>query len=637
MAAHNIFGMVKSLMDAHTMGIRAAAELLRDCGYEVKIASKEIEDAIDKITSNDGQKKIISWIKSNKIKHLGISYRLDPDDAVNLVGRIVYVLKSNGLYESTDAQIASIFFAGLEDACKIIETKYDGRIRTFKGGESAEETLLTMGVLPEEIPKYIINGCQYDEELLKFGRRIIKNGAYLDQKPLKRHYYADFGTKRDTLVKRLDANFTEGFQPLIRAHSGPYSAEKSREKCVKEYLDWCQKLARTGFLDILSIGTSQLSQSNFGENWTNKKNGGGVPVKYEREYEQIWAAANPMLVRAYSGTKNVQKMAQMYEKTINISWHALSLWWFDELDGRGPNTLYKNLNEHIGAMRYIASVNKPVETNIPHHFAFRGCDDLTYIVSAYLGAKMAKMCGIKTFVLQNMLNTPRNTWGTQDIAKSRALIEIVKQLENENFRIILQTRAGLDFFKADLEEAKVQLAAVTAMMDDIEPDNAYSPGIIHVVSYSEALFLATPEIINDSIKITREALKEYRFQRKKGLTPDVFTIDILTRTDLLKREAKMIIQAMEESIENLYSASGLYIAFVAGWLPVPDLWSDSEEFLLAKKWQTKNFMGGRVIIEGGVLLPVESRINKCVTNISEAKYILKQKYGTSEKFIYERS
>ena len=247
------------------------------------------------------------------------------------------------------------------------------------------------------------------------------------------------------------------------------------------------------------------------------------------------------------------------------------------------------------------------------------------------------MCGIKTFVLQNMLNTPRNTWGTQDIAKSRALIEIVKQLENENFRIILQTRAGLDFFKADLEEAKVQLAAVTAMMDDIEPDNAYSPGIIHVVSYSEALFLATPEIINDSIKITREALKEYRFQRKKGLTPDVFTIDILTRTDLLKREAKMIIQAMEESIENLYSASGLYIAFVAGWLPVPDLWSDSEEFLLAKKWQTKNFMGGRVIIEGGVLLPVESRINKCVTNISEAKYILKQKYGTSEKFIYERS
>lgn len=28
---------------------------------------------------------------------------------------------------------------------------------------------------------------------------------------------------------------------------------------------------------------------------------------------------------------------------ISNGWHALSLWWFDELDGRGPNTLYDNL------------------------------------------------------------------------------------------------------------------------------------------------------------------------------------------------------------------------------------------------------------------------------------------------------
>lgn len=627
MAKHNIFGMVKSLIDAHTMGIRAAAELLRDCGYEVKIAPKEIEEAIDKITSNDGQQKIISWMKNNKINHLGVSYRLDPNDAVDLMGRIIYVLKSNGLYESIDAQITDIFFAGLEDACKIIERKYNGRIKTFKGGETAEETLLTMGVRPEDIPKHIVNGCQYDKELLKFGRQLIKKGAYLNQKPLTRNQYPDFGTKKDTLVKRLDINFKEDFQPLIRAHSGPYSAEKSRERCVEEYLEWCQKLAKSGYLDILSIGTSQLSQSNYGESWENKKNGGGVPVKYDHEYEQIWAAANPMLVRTYSGTKNVKKMAQIYEKTLNISWHALSLWWFDELDGRGPNTLYKNLTEHIDTMRYISSVNKPVETNIPHHFAFRGCDDLTYIVSAYLGAKMAKICGVKTFVLQNMLNTPRSTWGIQDIAKSRALIEIVKQLEDDDFRIILQTRAGLDFFKADIDEAKAQLAAVTAMMDDIEPNNSHSPEIIHVVSYSEALFLATPEIINDSIKITREALNEHRAERKKGLTPDVFTADIFERTELLKKEARKIIHAMEENIADLYSASGLYITFVAGWMPVPDLWSDSDEFMYAKKWETKNSMGGISIVENGVLLPVENRIHKCVTNITEARYILKQKYG----------
>ena len=83
----------------------------------------------------------------------------------------------------------------------------------------------------------------------------------------------------------------------------------------------------------------------------------------------------------------------------------------------------------------------------------------------------------------------------QDLAKSRVLLRLVKELEDNNFRVILQTRAGLDFFKPDIDEAKAQLAAVTAMMDDIDPKNIYSPEIIHVVSYSEALYLATPDII----------------------------------------------------------------------------------------------------------------------------------------------
>ena len=42
----------------------------------------------------------------------------------------------------------------------------------------------------------------------------------------------------------------------------------------KQYMEWCHDLANEGFLDILSIGTSQLSQSNFGENWDRKINGG---------------------------------------------------------------------------------------------------------------------------------------------------------------------------------------------------------------------------------------------------------------------------------------------------------------------------------------------------------------------------
>lgn len=619
-------GLLKTSVDAHTMGVYAVAALLCDCGYDVLISPPQIEDALNKIMVESKQRLIVNWIKENDIRHISISYRLDTNDAINIVGRLVTLLKHESMFETSGALVKNIYFAGLTPACNIIDIEYEGRIKTFRGGETAEETLLLMGVPQEKISHQITEGCKYDKELLKFGKDIIKKGSYKRLEPLERNFYPEFGTRHDTIVKRLDKNFKGEFQPLIRAHSGPYSAEIDREDCLKEYNDWCRELANSGYLDILSIGSSQLSQSNFGENWCGKINGGGVPVNSEQEYRDIWNAAKPMLVRTYSGTKNIKDMAELYERTINICWHALSLWWFNELDGRGPNPLYYNLKDHISTIRYIAQTDKPVETNVPHHFAFRGCDDVTYILSAYLAAKMTKKCGIKTFILQNMLNTPRSTWGIQDLAKSRAMLHLVKELQDDNFRVIFQTRAGLDYFKPDLEEAKIQLAAVTAMMDDIDPLNIINPEIIHVVSYCEALFLATPDIINNSIKITRAALNEYRKLKKKGLTPDVMTDNIKERTYRLEMTARKIIQAMEENIIDLYSPEGLYIAFVAGWLPVPELWSKSDEFIYAKCWETKLNDGGIDVIDHGLLMTVEARINKCISNIPEAEYILKHKY-----------
>lgn len=625
------FGMIKTLLDAHTMGIHASAALLQECGYKVVISEPEVEDALDKLLAERNQKIIINWIKNNKIQHIGISYRLDPHDAVDIVGRFVALLKKKGLYEAEGALVKTIYFAGLKPACDLINLEFNGRISTFCGGETAEETLLTMGVPAEKIPKHITLGCSYDKELLKFGKDIVNKGDYENLKPLVKNQYAELGTMQDSLIKRLDNNFEGGFQPLIRAHSGPYSPEKTRIQCLQEYNIWCRQLASTGYLDILSIGSSQLSQSNFGEDWKDRTNGGGVPVNSEEEYFEIWKASRPMLVRTYSGTKNVCQMAKMYERTINNAWNALSLWWFDELDGRGPNSLYKNLKEHVDTIKYIANIGKPVETNVPHHFAFRGCDDVTYIVSSYLSAKLVKKCGVKTFILQNMLNTPRSTWGIQDLAKSRAMLKLVKELEDPNFRVILQTRTGLDYFKPDTNTAKIQLAAATAMMDDIDFNNIYSPEIIHVVSYSEALFLATPSILNESIKITRYALNAYRNLKHKGMTPNVMTDDIKNRTIILENSARKIIKVMEETIPNLYSPEGLYLAFVAGWLPVPELWTNSDEFAHAKSWTTKFHNGGMNLVEHGVLLNVDTRINKCVSNLTDAEYILKNKYFDRSK------
>ena len=594
------FGLIKTLVDAHTMGVHAAAALLRDCGYRVLISPKTIEYAMERIFNESSQNVLLDWIDDNHIVRIGFSYRLDPDTAVELLGRLIHLLKEKGYYECANSKIKSIFFAGLTPACEKIDKEYKGRVSTFRGGESAEETLLVMGVPFDDIPKTIKEGCQYDKDLAKFGQRIIRAGEYRNMKSPERNIYREYGTMKDTLELRLDHNFKGGFQPIIRAHSGPYSDDRSRRACLKEYQDWCHELGKAGFLDVLSIGSSQLSQSNFGENWDGKPNGGGVPVNSEAEYFDIWQAARPMLVRTYSGTKNMIKLAELYERSINIAWHALSLWWFNELDGRGSNSLYDNLKEHA--------------------------DDITYIISGLLAAKTAKKSGTQTFVLQNMLNTPRSTWGIQDLAKGRTLLKLVKELEDESFRVIYQTRAGLDYFKPNLEIAKEQLATVTALMDDIEPLNEMSPEIIHVVSYSEALFLATPDIINDSIKITKTALKEYRNLKKQGLTPDVMTDEIMKRQYTLEAACRKIIRAMEESIPNLYSPEGLYLAFVGGWLPVPELWSDSDEFVHAKGWGTRMTNGGVVLCDHDMIVTTDYRINRCINNMVDANYIFKHKY-----------
>lgn len=620
---NDIFALIKTRIDAHTMGIHATAALLRESGYRVIIAPAEIESAVEKIAVESNQNTIKNWIIDNNIAHIGFSYRLDSTTAIELLGRLLNIAKNINHDKNVEVNIKNVFFAGISQTCDLVEKEFLGEVETFRGGESVEETLIKLGVPPEEIPKNLIEGCSYDKELKKFGEKIIKEANYKSMVPPARKTYSEFGTYKDTLELRIDNNYDGEFQPIIRAHSGPYNSDISREECLKQYINWCNKLSEEKLLDVLSIGTSQLTQSNFGEDWFGKQNGGGVPVNSELEYIDIWNATRPMLVRTYSATKNIKKMADVYEKTINNAWHALSIWWFNELDGRGENSLLKNIKEHLDTIKYVASIGKPFEANVPHHFAFRGSDDVTYILSAYIVAKLAKKYGVKTFVLQNMLNTPRGTWGIQDLAKSRVMLKLVKELEDENFRVILQTRAGLDYFKPDIDTAKEQLASVTALMDDIEPLNVKSPEIIHVVSYSEALFLATPEILNDSIRITRTALNEYRKMKKRGLTFNVENDEIYSRQCKLEMECRKILKAMEDNISNLYSPEGLYLAFVGGWMPVPELWSNSEEFKFARDWETSMWNGSMILTNEGKKVSIEERINKCLMNMKEAEYILK--------------
>lgn len=596
------FGFVRHALDVHLLGIVSAASLLEACGQPVAIADSDTCRAFAEPDNFAAIDRAVAWIRDHRIACLGLSYRLDPEQGTRWAAQVCHNLRVRRMFAANGGSLHAVFFAGLPDTCAQAQREVREITDVFAGDETPAETLARLGIPPIRWPNILHEGMRYDEDRLSLGRELTQNGRHLSISPVNRGGYTGFGTHRDTLVARVDHARRCGQPPLFRAHVGPY--RPNRAEAVALFTDWAGQLARAGHLDILSIGTSQLTQSAFGEDWADRPNGGGVPLNTPEEYSRIWEVSRPMLVRTYAGTRDIRKLAAMHESTLNMAWHALSLWWFCRIDGRGPNTVRANLDEHAATLRYIAATGKPFEPNVAHHFSFRGADDVSAVASAVLAARFAKHLGIRTLVLQVMLNTPRATWGVQDLAKARAALLLARELEDAAFRVILQPRAGLDSFSPDDAKARAQLAASTTLMDDIEPDNPQSPPVIHVVSYSEATHLANPSVVNESIQIARYALDEYRRRKREGSFAHAAAMTTAAdRTRHLVSEARLLLAAIERQIPNLDTPAGLYAVFQRGFFAVPHLLECRKEFARAIRWQTRLVNGGVVVVddEGKVL------------------------------------
>ena len=605
--ASDVIGLAKPLVDAHTLGVSRVDELLRACGFKTLVADDVVSEAFCTPAQADKSSLIRRWLSANQISILCFSYRLAAVDAVGIFRKLMYQLEFHQMLAKHGGRIKAVYFAALPGACDDIERIYGDDVSVFRGDETLAETLTIMGIDPSLAPSDMVGAHPYDDALESFGRNLVETCDYASALPVDRQTSPAFGSKREKAIDRIKHGRAYGLPPLMRAHAGPYQA--NRRDAVNLMESWCTELSRAGMLDVLSIGTSQLTQERFGEDWGDRPNGGGSPINSPGEYERIWQAARPMLVRTYAGTSGIPALAMMYEETMNIAWHTLSLWWFSRIDGRGPHAVLENLQEHFEALRLIASGARPYEPNVPHHFAFRGADDITYVVSAVLAARAAKSLGIRNLILQIMLNDPKYTWGVNDLAKARATLLLARELEDSDFHVHLQTRAGLDYLSHQESKAKAQLAGITALMDDIEPDNPHSPDIIHVVSYSEGSDLATPGIINDSVRITRCALDHYRMLRRQGHAEDMTgNPNVLERMSFLVQSAKEVLATIEECVDAPYTARGLYDIFRSGFLPVPELMFCRDEFPEAVKWTTKVRNGRVDIYEDDKLLPPRERM-----------------------------
>ena len=77
-----VFGFLKPEVDVHILGMSTMANILRECGFTVKIAPVEVMKATEDIQKINNASLVAKWMKDNRISVLAFSYRLDPKDGL---------------------------------------------------------------------------------------------------------------------------------------------------------------------------------------------------------------------------------------------------------------------------------------------------------------------------------------------------------------------------------------------------------------------------------------------------------------------------------------------------------------------------------------------------------------------------
>jgi methylmalonyl-CoA mutase cobalamin-binding subunit len=325
--------------------------------------------------------------------------------------------------------------------------------------------------------------------------------------------------------------------PLLRHHFGLPTMEAS--------VQGIQEIAEAGALDVISLGIDQDAQANFfhPERQDARRTGaGGVPVRTPDDYRALYAASrrgNYPLLRTYSGTDDFIRLAEMYVDTINIAWCAIPLFWFNQMDGRGPWDLEGSIREHQKVMAWYGQHDIPVELNEPHHWGMRDAPDVVFVVAAYLSAYNARAFGVHDYIAQLMFNSPPGLSDAMDLAKMMAALDMIAPLARPDFRIWRQTRTGLLSYPLDVDSARAHLAASVYLQ------MALRPHIVHVVGHTEAHHVATAADVIEACKLARWAI-ESAARGQPAMTADPI---VWARREELIRETSVTLEAIQALAE----------------------------------------------------------------------------------------
>jgi methylmalonyl-CoA mutase cobalamin-binding subunit len=324
--------------------------------------------------------------------------------------------------------------------------------------------------------------------------------------------------------------------PLIRHHFGlPADTIQPTAKGI-------EMIAEARVLDVISLGPDQDAQENFfhPERQDPKSKGaGGVPFRSEEDLGALYQATrrgNYPLMRSYSGTADHLRYAEMLRRTVNNAWCATSLFWFNAMDGRGPQSLEDSIRDHIALMAWHGRQNIPVEGNEPYHWGLRDAHDTIVCAASYIYAYVAKKAGVRDYIATYMLETPPYLSNKMDLAKALAQIRLAKSFADDTFRIWRQTRTGLLSYPLDPDQARAHLA------ESIYLQMAIKPSIVHVVGYVEADHAATPEEVIESCKMANWTIGTCL----KGVPDMTADPDVQRRANELVEETMVLIAAISQ-------------------------------------------------------------------------------------------
>lgn len=421
---------------------------------------------------------------------VGVSYRLTPETGERLLGEFAEEaddLHSNGVrfaFGGTPPVAARVKSLGFFE-------------KIFEGGES-----------PEYVLRFLKDQEQSKENGLDFPQTTIERICWKSPYPLLRHHFG---------LPTLEAT-----------------------------IEGINKIADAQAIDVISLGIDQDAQENFfhpERQDPRQKGAGGVPVRSIQDYQALFSATrqgNFPLLRTYSGTDDFLDLAEMYMKSINIAWCAIPLFWFNQMDGRGPWDLEGSILQHQKVMEWYGTRNTPVELNEPHHWGMRDAPDVIFCVSAYLSAHNAKAFGVQDYIAQLMFNSPSGLSDAMDLAKMLAVLDLIAPLADDEFHIWRQTRTGLLSYPLDIDAARGHLAS------SIYLQMALRPHIIHIVGHTEAHHAATAADIIEASKLARRAIDNALIGQ-----PDMSADPLIEeRRQQLVSESKITIQAIQDLASN---------------------------------------------------------------------------------------